>query len=258
MGEAPAEAGAAALPGAQETGPAWHTPVTALVDRVDEQDLRAAEGVPALMDSWEPGKTQPILKILSRAAPMKAVLASAGIEDDELANAKDAWDMGRVEGPDMPAGYALSRTTPSGTPSSWTTKIVGMAASRWAFLRTQALVTKGREEALRYNPVLVDVREGLARLLKVLRAPEMDGEDCTKKGYFYTPQLVHTASRLPVSRPFLPRLPPFFRAFQLPSAKTERTCEKRRKMGGKWAELVGEAVGDRSLVRTVLARFPRR
>eukprot|EP01045_Picozoa_sp_COSAG04_P013038 COSAG04_NODE_904_length_9520_cov_6.614584_1_plen_81_part_10 len=36
-----------------------------------------------------------------------------------------------------------------------------MAASRWAFLRTQALVTKGREEALRYNPVLVDVREGL-------------------------------------------------------------------------------------------------
>ena len=58
MGEAPAEAGAAALPGAQETGPAWHTPVTALVDRVDEQDLRAAEGVLALMDSWEPGKTQ--------------------------------------------------------------------------------------------------------------------------------------------------------------------------------------------------------
>ena len=45
----------AAEPGAQEPGPVWFSPVTVLVDRVDEQDLRVAEGVPALMDNWEPG-----------------------------------------------------------------------------------------------------------------------------------------------------------------------------------------------------------
>ena len=194
MGEAPAEAGAAALPGAQETGPAWYTAVTALVDRVDEQDLRAAEGVPALMDSWEPGKTKPILGILGRAAPFKAVLASAGIEDDELADAREAWDKGRVEGPDMPAEYALSRNTPSSQPAKWKAMIVGTAASRWAFVRTQELVRQGREEAARFNPVLVDVREGLARLIKVLRDTEMNS---TEKGRFYTPQLAKKLGSAP-------------------------------------------------------------